>query len=163
MVKTTNASNPLLFVVQKHNASRLHYDFRLELDGVLLSWAVPKRLSLNPSERHLAIQMEDHPYAYKDFEGMIAKGNYGAGKVTIWDKGSYHWQQTLSRKESEKEMRKGIANGHLKIFLKGKKLNGHFHFIRIKGTAWLIIKSKEQPKEGDTTTDKLIEKNHDKK
>jgi bifunctional non-homologous end joining protein LigD len=141
MAKETKSSKPLLFVVQKHYASHLHYDFRLELDGVLLSWAVPKRLSLNPSDRHLAIQMEDHPYNYKDFEGIIPKGNYGAGKVTIWDKGSYHWQNIYSRNESEKAMRHGVENGHLKIHLDGQKLQGLFHVIRMKNTSWLIIKS----------------------
>jgi bifunctional non-homologous end joining protein LigD len=142
--KTKSSGKDLIFVIQKHNASRLHYDFRLELSGVLLSWAVPKGPSMNPSERHLAVQVEDHPYDYKDFEGVIPAGNYGAGEVIVWDKGTYHWNESSSPKESAAAMHKGIAKGHLEIVLNGKKLKGLFHLVRLKNTEWLLMKAKDE-------------------
>lgn len=142
--KTKSSGKDLIFVVQKHNASRLHYDFRLELGGVLLSWAVPKGPSMNPSERHLAVQVEDHPYDYKDFEGIIPAGNYGAGEVIVWDNGTYHWNEITSPKESAAAMHKGIAKGHLEIVLNGTKLKGLFHLVRLKNTEWLLMKAKDE-------------------
>lgn len=134
----------LRFVVQKHRASRLHYDFRLELRGVLLSWAVPKGPSLNPADKRLAIAVEDHPYDYKDFEGVIPKGNYGAGSVIVWDHGTY---APVGAHGSKKAMEKELANqwkaGSLKVALQGEKLKGEFALVRMKGkedNAWLLIK-----------------------
>src|SRR6476646_5749712 len=123
--KLKKNSPQLSFVVQRHKASRLHYDFRLEMDGVLKSWAVPKGPSLNPKDKRLAMMVEDHPYSYKDFEGEIPKGNYGAGTVSVFDHGTF---QSLSktRKDDEKTLLEGLKNGNLKINLKGKILKGEF-------------------------------------
>ena len=122
-----------IFVVQKHRASHLHYDFRLEVDGVLASWAVPKGPSMNPKERHLAVQVEDHPLAYADFEGEIPEGNYGAGTVEIWDRGFF-----LPAGNPQQ----GIAQGKLEFALLGEKLKGGFALIRLSGQQknWLLIK-----------------------
>ncbi|MGB7977960.1 MAG: DNA polymerase ligase N-terminal domain-containing protein [Chlamydiales bacterium] len=119
----------LHFVVQKHAATRLHYDFRLERDGVLKSWAIPKGPSMNPAEKRLAVQVEDHPYEYKDFEGIIPKG-YGAGAVIIWDEGTY----TI---DEEKK-------GALHLTLSGKKLRGSFMLVNFRGKQWLLIKKKDR-------------------
>lgn len=127
----------LAFVVQKHAASHLHYDFRLEIDGVLKSWALPKGPSLNPKSKRLAIETEDHPLAYKDFEGLIPEGQYGGGTVLIWDQGSY---ECLSSLEDYKE-------GYLVITLKGKKLKGKFTLQRFRGgekPQWLLIKGHDE-------------------
>src|ERR1041385_9259567 len=114
----------LEFVVQKHHATQLHYDFRLELDGVLKSWAVPKGPSLNPADKRLAMMVEDHPFEYRKFEGTIPKGNYGAGNVIIWDKGWYE----LHREEDSwpKTLQEGLKKGDLKFILHGQKLKGSF-------------------------------------
>ncbi|MEC3879637.1 DNA ligase D [Parapedobacter sp. 10938] len=138
----------LRFVVQKHHASRLHYDFRLELRGVLKSWAVPKGPSLNPEDKRLAMEVEDHPYNYKNFEGIIPKGNYGAGTVIVWDEGTYEpVESNGDKKAMEKELMKQWKAGSLKVVLKGKKLQGEFALVKMKGkeeNAWLLIKHKDQ-------------------
>src|SRR5512138_3712860 len=117
-----SSKGSLQFVIQKHAASRLHYDFRLELDGVLKSWAVPKGPSLNPADKRLAMMVEDHPYDYKDFEGIIPEGEYGAGEVIVWDHGTYHAIGTTDKEESEKILRQGLHKGDLKFVLEGQKL-----------------------------------------
>lgn len=139
----------LIFVVQKHAASRLHYDFRLELNGVLLSWAVPKGPSINPSDKRLAIRVEDHPFDYKDFEGVIQEGNYGAGEVIVWDNGYYNpmYDATVSKKNNEKLVKAMLKKGDLKIVLAGKKLKGAFALVKIKSEddkSWLLIKKKDE-------------------
>lgn len=136
----------LIFVVQRHAASRLHYDFRLEMDGVLKSWAIPKGPSLDPKDKRLAMMVEDHPYDYKDFEGNIPKGNYGAGQVEIWDSGTYEPLEA-SGKNDEKELLKELKAGSLKFVLKGKKLKGEFALVKMKGSednAWLLIKHNDR-------------------
>ncbi len=141
-----SGSDALNFVIQKHNATNLHYDFRLEVDGVLKSWAVPKGPSLNPSDKRLAMMVEDHPFDYKDFEGIIPKGEYGGGEVIIWDNGTYHSLSTEDKKESEKLMREGIKKGEIKFVLNGQKLKGEFVLVKMKGrgeNAWLLIKHRD--------------------
>jgi bifunctional non-homologous end joining protein LigD len=137
----------LLFVVQKHHASHLHYDFRLELKGALKSWAVPKGPSMNPDHKRLAMLVEDHPLDYKDFEGVIPKGNYGAGTVIVWDQGSYEPVAAGKTKaENEKLLLKAFYSGQLKIRLKGKKLKGEFVLVRSENreeNAWLLIKKND--------------------
>lgn len=131
-----------IFVVQRHHASRLHYDFRLEIDGTLKSWAVPKGPSLNPADKRLAMEVEDHPYDYKDFEGQIPAGNYGAGYVYIWDKGTF---ELLDKKGNAL---KEWKSGSMKVVLHGKKLKGEFAIVKMKGgreeNAWLLIKHKDK-------------------
>src|SRR5690606_174516 len=130
--------------VQRHAASRLHYDFRLEVDGVLKSWAVPKGPSLNPKDKRLAMMVEDHPFAYRTFEGTIPKGNYGAGEVEIWDKGYYEPLNKSKGKSLDKLMLEELEEGSLKVVLHGEKLKGEFALVKIKNgkqeNAWLIIK-----------------------
>lgn len=143
------------FVVQRHDATRLHHDFRLEMDGVLKSWAVPKGPSLDPDDKRLAMHVEDHPVSYFDFEGTIPEGNYGGGTVMVWDVGT--WQPlspvTVNGEyvpATEKEAEAMLAKGDLKFRLKGKRLNGDFALVHIKGrrpgskgTEWLLIKKKD--------------------
>jgi len=118
-------ADTLHFVIQKHDATRLHYDFRLEMKGVLKSWAIPKGPSLNPDDKRLAMMVEDHPYDYKDFEGLIPDGNYGAGTVIIWDEGTYESLESRpSKKEEEKTLLKQLKSGSLKFRLFGKKIAG---------------------------------------
>jgi len=124
----------LRFVVHQHHASRLHFDFRLEMEGVLRSWAIPKGPSMDPAEKRLAVQVEDHPLEYLDFEGTIPEGEYGAGRVLIWDWGTY---RLLERKKDK-----------VLFFLEGKKLRGNFVLVRLKrsktGKNWLLIKQKRE-------------------
>lgn len=134
------------FCVQKHAARHLHYDFRLEYRGVLLSWAVPKGPSLNPEEKRLAIQVEDHPLDYQYFEGVIPKGNYGAGTVETWDHGTYYTPGAHEAKEIERDVTEGLKKGHLNLILNGGKLKGAFSFVKLKKSAdpaWLLIKTKD--------------------
>ena len=144
------------FVVQKHRATRLHYDFRLEMDGVLKSWAVPKGPSLDPADKRLAMQVEDHPVSYFDFEGIIPEGNYGAGTVMVWDLGT--WRPLCSTPVNgkyiagtEADARAMLEKGDLKFRLNGKRLKGDFALVRMrsrrpgsKGTEWLVIKKKDE-------------------
>lgn len=143
-----SGSEDLIFVVQKHAATQLHYDFRLELNGVLKSWAVPKGPSMNPAEKRLAMEVEDHPYDYKDFEGEIPEGNYGAGNVIVWDSGTYEpLEATNSKKSNEKILQKAYQSGSMKFKLHGKKLNGEFALVHTKGigeNSWLLIKHRDE-------------------
>ncbi len=138
-----SSSKRLRFVVQKHRATRLHYDFRLEADGVLKSWAVPKGPSLDPSDRRLAMHVEDHPFDYRTFEGIIPKGQYGAGEVIVWDEGTYKLAEAADPATE-------IAKGKIKFILSGKKLKGEFTLVRIKGRGgeggdpWLLIKDHDE-------------------
>jgi bifunctional non-homologous end joining protein LigD len=141
------------FVVQKHRASHLHYDFRLEMDGVLKSWAVPKGPSLDPGDKRLAMQVEDHPVSYFHFEGKIPEGNYGAGTVMVWDTGT--WEPL----GDEHAM---LNKGDLKFQLSGEKLKGEFVLAKMrsrrpgsKGTEWLLIKKKDQAARPGFDIDKL--------
>ncbi|MEO6491104.1 MAG: DNA polymerase ligase N-terminal domain-containing protein [Ferruginibacter sp.] len=140
-----NTTSKLSFVVQRHKASRLHYDFRLEMEGVLKSWAVPKGPSLNPKDKRLAMMVEDHPYDYKDFSGVIPEG-YGAGIVEIWDKGNFSGVDEKGNVVDEKKMLAALKAGNLKFSLKGKKLKGEFALVKLKNTdnSWLLIKHRDQ-------------------
>jgi bifunctional non-homologous end joining protein LigD len=126
------------FVVHEHHATRLHYDFRLEIAGVLKSWAIPKGPSMNPAEKRLAVMVEDHPLEYGDFEGIIPQGNYGAGAVLIWDSGEFN---------PEGDPETALSKGRLIFSLDGKKLKGGFSLILMKGRGsgkdWLLIKGKD--------------------
>ncbi|MDR6968359.1 bifunctional non-homologous end joining protein LigD [Flavobacterium arsenatis] len=140
-----SSKDKLRFVVQKHAASRLHYDFRLEIDGVLVSWAVPKGPSSNPSDKRLAVQTEDHPMDYIDFEGTIPKGEYGGGTVMVWDIGTYHAEGSTTLAEDKRVLRKQLKEGSIKVTLEGKKLKGSWHIVRMKGEnrQWLLMKAKD--------------------
>ncbi|MEO5942784.1 MAG: DNA polymerase ligase N-terminal domain-containing protein [Ferruginibacter sp.] len=147
--KLKTNSEKLSFVVQRHKASHLHYDFRLEMDGVLKSWAVPKGPSLNPGDKRLAMMVEDHPYDYKDFKGVIPDG-YGAGIVEIWDKGYYTDLGNDDAVISQKKLKAGLKAGNLKFTLHGKKLKGEFALVKLKaregenGNSWLLIKHNDK-------------------
>ena len=146
--KKAKGTKRLIFVVQRHKATRLHYDMRLEMEGVLKSWAVPKGPSLNPKDRRLAMMVEDHPYDYKDFSGVIPKGNYGAGIVEIWDKGTYVPVDSEGKPIDEKQALKDLKNGSIKFRLHGSKLKGEFALVRMKtkdaDNAWLMIKHRDE-------------------
>src|SRR6266576_7245969 len=144
-------SGPLLFVVQQHSARRMHYDFRLECDGVLKSWAVPKGPSLDPAEKRLAVHVEDHPLDYGEFEGVIPEGEYGGGTVLLWDRGT--WIPLDPDPEA------AYRKGSLKFILNGEKLHGKWALVRMGGKAakerrenWLLIKERDDeavPQSGD--------------
>lgn len=138
----------LRFVVQKHDASRLHYDFRLEIGGVLKSWAIPKGPSLNPEDKRLAMMVEDHPFDYRNFEGVIPEGNYGAGTVIVWDEGAFEpLEPTGSKTSDEKLLLKALKAGSLKFSLHGHKLKGEFALVKLKkaeNNAWLLIKHRDE-------------------
>ena len=143
------SAGPLLFVVQQHAATRLHYDFRLECDGVLKSWAVPKGPSLDPADKRLAVLTEDHPYDYASFEGVIPPGQYGAGEVIVWDCGVYSPDEGGTwfddRAEAERRTREGLDKGKLGFLLRGEKLKGSFALVRTKDPkTWLLIKHKDR-------------------
>jgi bifunctional non-homologous end joining protein LigD len=149
-------AGPLMFVVQMHRATRLHYDFRLECDGVLKSWAVPKGPSLNPADKRMAVMTEDHPYDYGSFEGVIPPKQYGAGEVIVWDCGVYtpdeapggarteHWYH--DRKRAQAAIREGLKKGKLSITLRGEKLKGSYALVRMAKDpkTWLLIKHKDR-------------------
>ncbi len=146
-----SSEKELVFVVQKHAATRLHYDFRLEMEGVLKSWAVPKGPSMNPDDKRLAVMVEDHPYDYKDFEGNIAKGNYGAGNVIVWDNGTYEPVEN-TKNNPEKALLAQLSKGHLRFKMHGQKLKGDFSLVKLKGkdeNAWLLIKHTDEFSSGD--------------
>ncbi|HEY6874119.1 MAG TPA: non-homologous end-joining DNA ligase [Geobacteraceae bacterium] len=136
----------LVFVIQKHAARALHYDLRLELEGVLKSWAVPKGPSLDPAVKRLAVMVEDHPFDYKDFEGVIPEGNYGAGSVIIWDRGFYRHPAARDRVENERLLLDGLKKGDVKFVLKGGKLQGEFALVKTgkDGKSWLLLKKKDR-------------------
>lgn len=138
--KISKIKKKLKFVVQHHLASRDHYDFRLEWKGTLKSWAVPKVPSYNPKDKRLAVEVEDHPIEYRNFEGIIPKGEYGGGTVMIWDEGTW---------EPLNDINTGFKYGELKFILKGKKLMGKWALIRMKDNNWLFIKEKDEYSNGE--------------
>lgn len=147
----------LLFVIQKHDATRLHYDFRLEIDGVMPSWAIPKGPTLDNTKKRLAMKTPDHSMEYRNFEGVLPEGKYGAGPVIIWDEGYYipeietapgERELINDREKGEDVMKKGLEKGELKFTLHGKKMKGSFALVKTKGfagpNAWLLIKHKDE-------------------
>jgi bifunctional non-homologous end joining protein LigD len=144
------SGGPLLFVIQQHSARRMHYDFRLECDGVLKSWAVPKGPSLDPADKRLAVRTEDHPYEYASFEGIIPPKQYGAGEVIVWDCGMYspdegneYWFD--NREEAERRVRDGLEQGKLSFTLRGEKVKGSFALVRTRDQkSWLLIKHRDR-------------------
>ncbi|UOE46723.1 DNA ligase D [Mucilaginibacter sp. SMC90] len=138
----------LMFVIQKHDASRLHYDFRLEMDGVLKSWAIPKGPSTDPKVKRLAMMVEDHPFDYRNFEGIIPKGEYGGGTVIVWDEGTYEpIDEIKGKKAQEKHLLKQLKAGSVKIKLHGEKLEGEFALVKTHGmgeNGWLLIKHNDE-------------------
>src|SRR5271156_3783017 len=148
--KQVAAANRRRFVIQKHDARRLHYDLRLELDGVFKSWAVTKGPSLDPRQKRLAVEVEDHPLDYGDFEGTIPQGEYGGGTVQLWDRG--YWEPEGSKTPGE-----GLASGDLKFTLHGERLKGGWELVKMKHDRtgckrnnWLLIKHRDQfARDGD--------------
>lgn len=157
---------PLVFVIHKHHATSLHYDFRLEIGGVMPSWSIPKGPTLDNTVKRLAMTTTDHDIEYRHFEGVIPEGSYGAGPVMIWDEGEYTPEVEISkgvrkeipdRKEGEEVMQEGLKKGELKFILHGKKLRGSFALVKTKGwgpkNSWLLIKH----------NDKYVESGYDAK
>jgi len=149
--RTARPASRLRFVVQKHRARSLHYDFRLEWKGVLLSWAVPKGPSLDPAAKRLAVRVEDHPLEYRTFEGRIPEGQYGAGTVAIWDQGT--WEP------EDPNVDAALRRGELKFTLAGKRLHGSWVLVRTglgvagaRKQAWLLIKHRDRPASRDRTS-----------
>lgn len=144
-IKKSTMKKPL-FVIQKHDASHLHYDFRLEVNGVLISWAVPKGLPEKFGVRHLAVQTDDHPMEYADFEGIIPEGHYGGGTVMVWDIGTY--ENIRATKESHTSMETAYNQGTIEVFLYGKKLCGAYALVKTKylsnKDSWIILKMKQK-------------------
>lgn len=137
--------NAPMFVIQKHDAHNLHYDFRLEVGGVLASWAVPKGPSADPSEKRLAIQVEDHPLDYGGFEGVIPEGMYGAGTVLVWDTGTY--RNLMEEKKEPLSMEESIEKGHVEVWLEGEKISGGYSLVQMKGqddAKWLLTKMDDE-------------------
>lgn len=156
--KEKSSKGYLRFVIQKHDASHVHYDFRLEMDGVLKSWAIPKGPSLNPADKRLAMMVEDHPYDYRTFEGVIPAGNYGGGTVIVWDEGTYEPMNAegLNRKEQEKNLLKQLYSGNLKIRMHGKKIKGEYALFQMKGRgerSWILVKKKDEFASDDDITE----------
>jgi DNA ligase D-like protein (predicted 3'-phosphoesterase) len=140
-----------IFVIQKHAARTLHYDVRLEVEGVLKSWAVPKGPSLNPKDKRLAVPTEDHPLEYADFEGVIPEGEYGAGAVMVWDFGTY--RNITEKKGHPISMAEAVPHGHVKVWLEGKKLRGGYALTRFKkfpDEAWLLVKADDETADPQT-------------
>ncbi|MGO8761972.1 MAG: DNA polymerase ligase N-terminal domain-containing protein [Desulfobaccales bacterium] len=139
------ASPSPIFVIQKHAASHLHYDFRLEVDGVLKSWAIPKGPSTDPKDKRLAVPTEDHPLSYAGFEGVIPPGEYGGGTVLVWDTGVY--RNLTEKKGAAIPMGQAVAHGHVKVWLEGRKLKGGYALTRFKtgkDEAWLLVKADDE-------------------
>lgn len=145
MKKSRSDSRVPIFVVQEHHATNLHWDFRLEVGGVLKSWAVPKEPVMDTTVKRLAVEVEDHPLEYAGFEGQIPEGEYGAGRVVIWDHGTY--ENVMARKEPPITMEETLRHGHVEVELHGRKLKGKFALIRTrfggKKQNWLLIKMKD--------------------
>ncbi len=143
----------LHFSVQRHDASNLHYDLRLEMEGVLKSWAIPKGPSMNNDDKRLAIQTEDHPYDYLTFEGTIEEGNYGAGTVELWDLGTYQSSNDNDEKEDEEILLDELENGSLKLHFDGQKMKGNFALVKMKNQEkdqWLLIKKDDKHATADS-------------
>jgi bifunctional non-homologous end joining protein LigD len=156
-MKSISDNQKLVFVVQKHKATTLHYDFRLEIGGVMPSWAIPKGPTLDSSVKRLAVFTSDHPLSYRRFEGVLSKGEYGAGSVMVWDEGTYTpeierekgiWEEITERSAAEEAMHRGLQEGRLLFRLYGTKLRGSFALIRVRGfkgkESWLLIKHQDE-------------------
>lgn len=140
------ASDKPIFVIQKHDARTLHYDVRLEVDGVLKSWAVPKGPSTDPRERRLAIRTEDHPLEYAEFEGVIPEGEYGGGPIIVWDRGNYRNLRAEKEDGSRATMEQSLEQGKVEIWLEGQKLHGGYALIRTgksEEEGWLLLKIRD--------------------
>jgi bifunctional non-homologous end joining protein LigD len=153
----SHTGDRLVFIIQKHAARAVHYDLRLELEGVLKSWAVPRGPSLNPSQKRLAVMVEDHPFGYKDFEGIIPDGEYGAGSVIVWDRGFYHHPSVGEAEKNEGLLLAGLKKGDMKFVLHGEKLQGEFALVKMRTDekSWLLLKKKDR----FATTEDILKEN----